>query len=71
MPKPIPPWSSIEPWSDYVAVMCQLGTVIDIGAFGPELFVADGTHPNDAGEAVFAAKIRSALENPEELTCRR
>lgn len=60
-PAPLDPRASIEPWARYVEAMGRLGQVVDIGVFGPDLFISDGIHPNDAGHAAMAAIIGRAL----------
>ena len=63
-PAPLDPRDSVEPWGNYVAAMRRLGQVVDVGTFGPDLFTADGVHPNDAGHAVMAEIIGKALAVP-------
>jgi len=66
-PAPLDPGASIEPWERYVEAMSRLGQVVDIGTFGPDLFVSDGIHPNDAGNAAMAEIIGHALAAQPEL----
>lgn len=62
-PAPLDPRGSIEPWANYVDAMRRLGDVIDMGTFGPDLFIGDGVHPNDAGNAAMAEVVRKTLNS--------